>query len=105
MCPLARVEISFGLLCHWRFHVIVGLDQLAESEASTSALAYYALVSTVDPAIYERFAAAATADAVEHGARLGDQPMIDHRIPDEVFGAASALAAQVAALQAVLRSS
>lgn len=55
--------------------VILGLEQPADSESVTSAQGYYALAWTVDPAIYEKFAAAATAGAVQHGAMLGAEPL------------------------------
>ncbi|MGH3913469.1 MAG: maleylpyruvate isomerase N-terminal domain-containing protein [Pseudonocardiaceae bacterium] len=133
-------------------NVIVGLDEPADAEAITSAQGYYALARTVDPAIFEKFTVAATADGVAHGVRLGAEPVaavgrlveqavdrveeaadadllstaaggmrldsylrtrtfelavhsldiadaadLQHGVPEEVLGAAAALAAQVAA--------
>lgn len=54
--------------------VILGLDQIADSESVTSAQGYYALARTVDPAVYRKLVAEATAGAVEHGVMLGAEP-------------------------------
>jgi uncharacterized protein (TIGR03083 family) len=54
--------------------VVAALDRPAEVEAIPSAEGYYAFARSVDPATYQAVAEAATKQARDDGAALGDQP-------------------------------
>ena len=54
--------------------VVTVLDRPAESAAIPSAAGYYALARSIDPAIYQATADAATRQARSDGAALGDDP-------------------------------
>lgn len=55
-------------------HVCTALDQPARAEAIGSAEGYYALAKSIDPAIYQSAADAATKRARSDGEALGDDP-------------------------------
>lgn len=55
-------------------HVCTALDRLAGTEGIGSAEGYYALAKSVDPAIYQAAADAATKRARSDGEALGDHP-------------------------------
>lgn len=55
-------------------HVCTAVDQVAATEGIGSAEGYYALAKSVDPAIYQAAAEAATKRARSDGEALGDHP-------------------------------
>ncbi|HUQ57864.1 maleylpyruvate isomerase N-terminal domain-containing protein [Lentzea sp.] len=54
--------------------VAEALGRPATTEDITTPEGYYALAKTVDPAFYQAVVARSTTDALDWGARLGDQP-------------------------------